>query len=94
MYEIKTSPNDKNNRFINMRDIFASSDRHCAVTDLQAIDEFNIKYKYYKEEDDSLRARMIDTFVQMNMLIFESINLETVISLVGTHSFQLQSFLV
>lgn len=80
MYAMRTSSFDKHNRFIIMRDMFETNDIHTPVTDLEAIDYYNEHHKYYKIEDSSLKARMLDTFVQMNLLIIEATELETVIN--------------
>ena len=80
VYAMRTSSLDKHNRFIIMRDMFETNDIHTPASDLEAIDYYNQNYQYYKIEDIGLKSRMLDTFVQMNLLIIEATNLETVIS--------------
>ena len=80
MYVIKTSSYDKHCIFVNARDMIATQEIHLPVSDQEAIDYLNEKFNYYKIDDEDYRRRMLETFVQTNMLIFEAINLETVIS--------------
>lgn len=80
MYVIKTSSYDKHCIFVNARDMITSQEIHFPISDYEAIDEFNKKYNYYKIDNPDLKRRMLDPYVQTNMLIFEAINLETVVS--------------
>ena len=80
MYVIKTSSEDKNRIFVNARDMINTKELHLPVIEQEAIDYYNEHYKYYKIEDEDLRSRILNTYVQTSMLIFEAVNLETVIS--------------
>ena len=44
------------------------------------VDFYNEKHKYYKIDNNDLKNRILNTFVQIDMFIFEAINLDTVIS--------------
>lgn len=80
MYAMKTSSLDKHTRFITMRDMIETGELHLPVSDLEAIDYYNKTKHYYKISDESLKARMLNTYVQTELMILEAINLETVIS--------------
>ena len=63
-----------------MRDMIETGELHLPVSDLEAIDYYNKTKHYYKISDESLKARMLNTYVQTELMILEAINLETVIS--------------
>lgn len=80
MYAIKTSSADKHRIFVTARDMIATGELHLPVNDQEALDYYDEKYGYYKIENPDLRNRILNTYVQTNMLVFEAINLETVIT--------------
>ena len=80
MYAIKTSSADKHRIFVNSRDMIATSELHFPVDEQEALDFYNEKHKYYKIDNNDLKNRILNTYVQINMFIFEAINLDTVVS--------------
>ena len=80
MYAIKTSSADKHRIFVNSRDMIATGELHFPVDQQEALDFYNEKHKYYKIDNNDLKNRILNTFVQIDMFIFEAINLDTVIS--------------
>lgn len=78
IYSIKTSLPVKSAMFGKARDVL-TSDGVDLLTDVQeAIDYLNTNYGYYKIEDSELKSRLLNPFVQTDLLIMESINLEQV----------------
>ena len=80
MYAIKTSSADKHRIFVNSRDMIATGELHFPVDQQEALDFYNEKHKYYKIDNNDLKNRILNTFVQIDMFIFEAINLDTVVS--------------
>ena len=80
MYAIKTSSADKHRIFVNAREMIATKELHLPTNEQEALDYYNEKHKYYKIDNNDLKNRILSTYVQINMFIFEAINLETVIS--------------
>lgn len=80
MYVIKTSSADKHRIFVNAREMLATGDLSLPCEYQDAIEYYDDHYKFYNIEDSDLKARILNTYAQTDMLIFEAINLETVIS--------------
>ena len=62
------------------RDWLATGELHLPDTVNEAITKYNKTSNYYKIEDDGLKARMLQTYAETDLLIYEAINLETVIT--------------
>ena len=80
IYSVKTPIQLKSAMFGNMKDILTSNDLSLLCETQEAIEYLNQNFGYYKIEDDELRARMLNPYVQTDMLISESINLEQVVT--------------
>lgn len=80
MHVIHSTALLKHSRFVLTRDWFATNKVHLPSTEVEAIEKYNKKNNYYKIEDEGLRARMLQTYAEINMLIYEATNLETKIS--------------
>ena len=80
IYSVKTPTALKSAMFSNMRDIITDR-RVDLLVDSQEATEYLIKnYKLYKIEDDDLRSRLLNPYVQTNRLVEEAINLEQVVT--------------
>lgn len=80
IYSVKTSIQVKSAMFGNMRDMITSREVSLLSDTQEAIDYLNKNYEYYKIENDELRARLLNPYVQTDMLINESINLEQIVT--------------
>ena len=80
IYSVKTPIQLKSAMFGNMKDILTNNDISLLCETQEAIEYLNQNFGYYKIEDDELRARMLNPYVQTDMLINESINLEQVVT--------------
>lgn len=80
IYSVKTPIQLKSTMFGNMKNILTSNDLSLLCETQEAIEYLNQNFGYYKIEDDELRARMLNPYVQTDMLINESINLEQVVT--------------
>ena len=80
MYTIHTTTILKHSRFVLARDWLATGELHLPDTVNEAITKYNKTSNYYKIEDDGLKARMLQTYAETDLLIYEAINLETVIT--------------
>lgn len=80
IYSVKTPIQLKSAMFGNMKNILTSNDLSLLCETQEAIEYLNQNFGYYKIEDDELRARMLNPYVQTDMLINESINLEQVVT--------------
>ena len=80
IYSVKTPIQLKSAMFSNMKDILTNNDVSLLCDIQEAIEYLDKNFGYYKIEDDELRARMINSYVQTDMLINESINLEQVVT--------------
>lgn len=80
IYSVKTPIQLKSAMFGNMKDILTSNDLSLLCETQEAIEYLNQNFGYYEIEDDELRARMLNPYVQTDMLISESINLEQVVT--------------
>jgi len=78
IYSVKTPPQLKHEMFINMKNLFTSEEVSLLVESQEAVEYLNKYFKYYKIEDSNLRIRLLDSYVQTNMLINEAINLDQV----------------
>ena len=80
IYSVKTPIQLKSAMFGNMKDILTNNDISLLCETQEAIEYLNQNFGYYETEDDELRARMLNPYVQTDMLINESINLEQVVT--------------
>lgn len=80
IYSVKTPIQLKSAMFSNMKDILTNNDLSLLCEMQEAIEYLDQNFGYYKIEDDELRARMLNPYVQTDMLISESINLEQVVT--------------
>lgn len=80
IYSVKTPIQLKSAMFSNMKDILTNNDISLLCETQEAIEYLNQNFGYYNIEDDELRARMLNPYVQTDMLISESINLEQVVT--------------
>lgn len=80
IYSVKTPIQLKSAMFGNMKDILTNNDISLLCETQEAIEYLNQNFRYYEIEDDELRARMLNPYVQTDMLISESINLEQVVT--------------
>ena len=80
IYSVKTPIQLKSAMFGNMKDILTNNDISLLCETQEAIEYLTQNFGYYKIEDDELRARMLNPYVQTDMLINESINLEQVVT--------------
>lgn len=80
IYSVKTPIQLKSAMFGNMKDILTNNDISLLCETQEAIEYLNQNFRYYNIEDDELRARMLNPYVQTDMLISESINLEQVVT--------------
>lgn len=80
IYSVKTPLQLKSEMFINLRNMLSTNDISLLVDTDEAIDYLNKVYKYYKIEDDDLKRRLMNPYVQTNLLINEAINLEQVVT--------------
>lgn len=80
IYSVKTPIQLKSAMFSNMKDTLTSKDISLLSETQEAIEYLNKNYNYFKIEDDDLRVRMLNSYVQTDMLINESINLEQIVT--------------
>jgi hypothetical protein len=80
IYSVKTPIQLKSAMFSNMRDLITSGELSLLSESQEAIEYLNKTYSYYKIEDDDLRARILNPYVQTDLLITEAINLEQVVT--------------
>ena len=78
IYAVKTPIQLKSAMFVNMRDMISTKDVSLLVDTDEGIEYLNKVYKFYKINDSNLRARLLNSYVQTNVLINEAINLEQV----------------
>ena len=80
MYCVHTTSMLKHKRFVLARDWLATGQLHLPDLVNEAIAKYNKTSNYYKIEDEGLKARMLQTYAETDLLIYEAINLETVIT--------------
>jgi len=80
MYCVHTTSMLKHKRFVLARDWLATGQLHLPDLVNEAIVKYNKTSNYYKIEDEGLKARMLQTYAETDLLIYEAINLETVIT--------------
>lgn len=78
IYAVKTPIQIKSAMFVNMRDMISTKDVSLLVDTDEAVEYLNKIYKFYKINDDSLRSRLLNSYLQTNILINEAINLEQI----------------
>lgn len=79
VFSVKTGIRDKSKMLLHLRDIFATDLVSLLVDTQEAIDFLNLRYKYYSIDDNDLRARLLNPYVQTSAFINEAINLEQVV---------------
>lgn len=77
IYSIKTSAQQKSQMLIHSRDVLATNDISFLVDTQEAIDYLNKVFKYYKIDDEELKSRLLNPYVQTSTFVNEAINLES-----------------
>lgn len=83
MYAIKVSATENHIIYNNAKRMLENGEIELPFTDAEAITAFSTLYQYHKLKDIDLKRRLLNTFVQTDMLVFETTNLIT--SVVGTN---------
>ena len=79
VYVVTTGIREKSQMLVHSRDIFSTDAISLLVDSQEAIDYLNKTYKYYKIDEQDLRTRLLNPYVQTSMFINEAINLDQVI---------------
>lgn len=80
IYSVKTPIQLKSAMFSNMRDVLSTRDIDLLSDSQDATDYLIKNYEYYKIEDDGLKRRLMNPYVQTDLLVYESINLEQIVT--------------
>lgn len=80
IYSVKTPIQLKSEMFMNMRNALSTGDVQLLVETQEAVDYLIKVFKFYKVKEEELRNRLLNPYVQTNMLINEAINLEQVVT--------------
>lgn len=79
VYSVTTGIREKSQMLIHSRDILSTDAVSLLVDSQEAVEYMNINYKYYKIEDQDLRTRILNPYVQTSLFINEAVNLDQVI---------------
>ena len=79
IYSVKTSIREKSQMLLHSRDILSTEAVSLLVDSQEAVEYLNKVYKYYKIDDNDLKVRLLNSYVQTSMFINEAINLEQVV---------------
>ena len=79
IHSIKTSAREKSYMLTHANDIFTANDISFPVDYNEGLDYLNKQYHYYKIEDDNLKIRLLEPYVQTSIFVNEAINLERTI---------------
>lgn len=80
IYSVKTPIQLKSAMFSNMRDLITDGRVNLLVDSQEGLDYMMKNYQYYKIEDEDLKKRLMNPYVQTNRLIDEAISLEQVVT--------------
>jgi len=80
IYSVRTPIQLKSAMFTNMRNLLTDQDIVLLQDKQEAIEYLVKHYHYYKIEDEDLRSRLINPYVQTNRLIDEATSLEQVVT--------------
>lgn len=75
---VKTSAADKSRMLLHSRDEFATNDISILVDTQDAIEYLNSNFDFYKENNQELRSRVLNPYVQTSAFINEAINLKQI----------------
>ena len=79
VYSVSTSVKDKSRMLVHSRDIIDTNKISFLVDSQDAMDYLNKTYQFYKIEDQDLRRRILNPYVQTTAFINEAVNLERVV---------------
>lgn len=79
VYSVTTGIREKSQMLIHSRDILSTDAVSLLVDSQEAVEYMNVNYKYYKIEDQDLRTRILNPYVQTSLFINEAVNLDQVI---------------
>lgn len=80
IYSVKTPIQLKSAMFSNMRDLITDGRVNLLVDSQEGLDYMMKNYQYYKIEDEDLKKRLMNPYVQTNRLVDEAISLEQVVT--------------
>lgn len=80
IYSVKTPIQLKSEMFMNMRNALSTGDVQLLVETQEAVEYLMKVFKFYKIKEEDLRNRLLNPYVQTNMLINEAINLEQIVT--------------
>ena len=80
IYSVKTPLQLKSAMFSNMRDLITDGRVNLLVDSQEGLDYMMKNYQYYKIEDEDLKKRLMNPYVQTNRLVDEAISLEQVVT--------------
>lgn len=78
IYAVKTPISIKSQMFSYMRNVFTEGMIDLLLESQDVIEYLDKKYSYYKIDDSDLKVRILNPYVQTDLLISEAINLEQV----------------
>lgn len=79
IFSVKTGIREKSQMLLHLRDILATDLISLLVDMQEAIDFLNLKYRYYSIDDNDLKVRLLNPYVQTSAFINEAINLEQIV---------------
>ena len=80
VYAVKTPIQLKSEMFINMRNMISTRGVSLLEDTDSGIEYLTKVYKFHKIKDDGLKRRMLQPYVETNILINEAVNLEQIVT--------------